>query len=269
MIGSVLDAALALQLPVFPCFPNKHPACPGGFKDAARDPDRIRALFRRHPGRLIGVPTGEVSGIDVLDIDSVKHPEAGDWVRRFEPIGTRVHQTHSGGRHALFPHEPGLRCQQAYPVEGIDIRADGGYIIWWPAEGFEVLAGPIIRWPQALLAAVRRAPPAALQALPPQSPGLMSPYAATAIAGACKAILGAPDGRQRATLNREGFAMGTLIGAAGAPEDFVRYALRQAGRQMQSYDAARPWLEHQIDRIVDDAVTDGMRHPRGVRGDPA
>jgi len=269
MIGSVLDAALALQLPVFPCFPNKHPACPGGFKDAARDPDRIRALFRRHPGRLIGVPTGEVSGIDVLDIDSVKHPEAGDWVRRFEPIGTRVHQTRSGGRHALFPHEPGLRCQQAYPVEGIDIRADGGYIIWWPAEGFEVWARPIIRWPQALLAAVRRAPPAALQALPPQSPGLMSPYAAAAIAGACRAILDAPDGRQRATLNREGFAMGTLIGAAGAPEDFVRYALQQAGRQMHSYDAARPWLEHQIDRIVDDAVTDGMQHPRGFRGDPA
>jgi hypothetical protein len=116
---------------------------------------------------------------------------------------------------------------------------------------------------------VRRALPAALQAPPPQSLGSMSPYATAAIAGACRAILDAPDGRQRATLNREGFAMGTLIGAAGAPEEFVRYVLRQVGRQMHNYDPARLWLEDQIDRIVDDAVTDGMRHPRGLRGDPA
>jgi hypothetical protein len=67
---------------------------------------------------------------------------------------------------------------------------------------------------------------------------------------------------------REAFAMGTLIGAGGAPEGFVRYVLRQAGRRMRSYDVARLWLEDQIDRIVDDAVTDGMRHPRGLRGDP-
>jgi hypothetical protein len=261
----VLDVALSLGLPVFPCFPNKQPACPGGFNDAASEPDCIRALFQRYQGRLIGVPTGEVSDIDVLDIDSVKHPAAGDWLHRFEPIGTRAHLTRSGGRHALFHHKPGLRCQQSYPVEGIDIRADGGYIIWWPAQGFKVCARPIIRWPMALLAAVRRAPPAALQAPPPQSAGLMSPYAAAAIAGACKAILDAPDGRQRTTLNREAFTIGTLIGAGGAPEGFARHVLRQSGRQMQSHDAASPWLEGQIDRIVEKAVTDGMRHPRRLR----
>jgi hypothetical protein len=268
VFGPILNAALSLELPVFPCFPNKQPACPGGFNDAARDPDTIRTLFWRYPGPLIGVPTGETSDVDVLDIDSTKHPEAGAWIRQFEPIDTRAHRTRSGGRHELFRHEPGLRCQQSYPVAGIDIRADGGYIIWWPTNGFEVRDRPIVRWPQPLLTAVRRASVTTLQAPPPQSPGL-SPYAATAIAGACKMILDAPDGGQRAALNRESFAMGTLVGAGGAPEGFVRYALRQVGRQMRGYDATRPWLEHQIDRIVEDAVTDGMRHPRGPRGDTA
>ena len=162
MRGGLMDArqegcvaALALAergLPVFPCTANKvPPKGSAGFLDATTDPARIRDLFRRHRG-LIGVATGERSGLDALDIDSVKHPEAGDWLRQWEPIDTRRHQSRSGGSHLLFRHEPGLSNQQSYPVAGVDIRADGGYIIWWPAAGFEIRDFPIIRWPETLLA---------------------------------------------------------------------------------------------------------------------
>src|SRR5262249_50119402 len=86
---SIVDRAVALGLPVFPvrlckdaclrCDVCKKPACLHGFKDATPDPDAIRQLRRMYPGELIGVPTGEISGFDVLDIDSVKHPEAANW----------------------------------------------------------------------------------------------------------------------------------------------------------------------------------------------
>jgi hypothetical protein len=64
---NALQIALGLGLPVFPCLPCKRPATPHGFKDATSDPDCI-CRFDWHD-RLIGVPTGQVSGLAVLDVD--------------------------------------------------------------------------------------------------------------------------------------------------------------------------------------------------------
>ena len=30
---------------------------------------------------------------------------------------------------------------------GIDVRADGGYFIWWPCEGTDVRDAPLAEWP--------------------------------------------------------------------------------------------------------------------------
>src|SRR5580700_1768530 len=93
----------ASGLPVFPCGNNKTPLKGSeGFKDATIDPHLITDLFTRSRATLIGVPTGEPSGVDALDIDSGKHPEAGHWLQQREPIETRTHRTRSGGLHLLF-----------------------------------------------------------------------------------------------------------------------------------------------------------------------
>ncbi len=55
---------------VFPCrVHDKRPTCPHGFRQASNDPAEIARLWRRYPGGLIGIATGQASGIDVLDID--------------------------------------------------------------------------------------------------------------------------------------------------------------------------------------------------------
>jgi len=79
-MDSTLAIALALAsaYPCFPCARDKRPSCPHGFKDATRDPAALQELFTRYPGPLIGVPTGAVSGIDVLDIDA-EHAPAREW----------------------------------------------------------------------------------------------------------------------------------------------------------------------------------------------
>jgi hypothetical protein len=251
----------ASGLPVFPCGTNKTPLKGSeGFKDATIDPHRITHLFTRSRATLIGVPTGEPSGVDALDIDSAEHPQAGHWLQQRELIETRTHRTRSGGLHLLFRHEAGLGCQQSYPVAGVDLRADGGYIIWWPAAGFEVRDWPVIRWPEQLLAAVRKPAPTPLSRTPVRAAG--DAYVAHAIAKACKAILEAPNGLQAITLNRESFSLGTLVGAGRAAEDLVRQALCETGRKMQIYDDRRPWRAHQIDRIVNAAVRAGIQRPR-------
>jgi hypothetical protein len=117
----------------FPCASSKRPTTPHGFLDASADPVVLRELWANYAGPLVGVRTGLSSGIDVLDLDR-KHPEALVWWfshRDRLPL-TRVHRTRSGGLHLIFRHVPDVRCSAGRIAPGIDVRGDGGYIIWWP-----------------------------------------------------------------------------------------------------------------------------------------
>ncbi len=149
------QTAAALNLPVFPCLADKRPACAHGFKDATTDKRKIRDIFLAHPNAaLIGVPTGAYSGIDILDLDSAKHPvEVRQWISGNRALipPTRAHRTQSGGVHYLFEHLDGLKTWGARPSVGIDGRADGGYAVWWPASGLAINDKPIMRWPTALV----------------------------------------------------------------------------------------------------------------------
>jgi hypothetical protein len=155
-VARAQNAALTLAsmgLPSFPCAWSKRPTCPHGFHDAANDLQGVRDLWVRCPGPLTGVRTGAASRFDVLDVDP-KHREAIDWFKehcaRFPK--TRIHSTRSGGIHMLFRHAAGLRCSGSRIARGVDVRADGGYIIWWPAVGLPLmLDAPLADWPQWLL----------------------------------------------------------------------------------------------------------------------
>jgi hypothetical protein len=151
---TTFDDALALAAKGYSVFPrrnDKTPATPHGFKDAASDPAAVRDLWRRYPGALIGIATGAVSDLAVLDIDA-KHGVADWWKAHKDrlPI-TRAIRTRSGGLHLWFRHVPGLRCSASAIAPGIDVRADGGYVISWQAAGFPVLRdSPLAPWPECL-----------------------------------------------------------------------------------------------------------------------
>src|SRR5262249_30736150 len=107
---SALDLA-AQGVPAFPCSDLKRPTCPGGFKSATKDAERLVTLWTAHPGTQVGVPTGEASGLLVLDVDA-KHAAARRWWAevRSELPPTRTHRTRSGGLHLVFRHVPGVKC---------------------------------------------------------------------------------------------------------------------------------------------------------------
>jgi hypothetical protein len=154
-IASAFGGALILASegrPCFPCAGSKRPTSPRGFLDASADPIALRELWSKCPGQLVGVRTGDASGIDVLDLDR-KHRQAGEWwmAHRDELPVTRVHRTRSGGLHLLFQHAPDMRCSASKIVPGIDVRGDGGYVIWWPIAGLSVLCdAPLAPWPEWL-----------------------------------------------------------------------------------------------------------------------
>ncbi len=158
---SVLQLAEELAasgVPVFFCNEKKRPTCPHGFLDATDDPAEVRALWNRHSGPLIGVPTGEASGFDVLDIDP-RHNGDRWWLGQHHRIpATRMHRTRSGGLHVLFLHHERVRNSEGKLAPGVDTRGEGGYIIWWPATGCAVAEAPIAPWPLWLLRRLLKQP---------------------------------------------------------------------------------------------------------------
>src|SRR5262245_20736881 len=91
-------------LHIFPCGLDKRPTIRDWYNCAVSDQASITALWLRRPGLLVGVPTGVVNGIDVIDIDP---RNGGDtWLREHEqrlPV-TRTHKTRSGGLHLIYRH---------------------------------------------------------------------------------------------------------------------------------------------------------------------
>jgi hypothetical protein len=218
------------SFPVYPVKANKVPACPHGYKDGTIDPEEALRLFDKYPAPLIGIATGDASGIDVLDLDITKHPEAADWYESNKhriPAGL-VHESRSGGLHIFFNHHPGLRCSTARPVLGIDVRADGGGIIWWPAAGCRVLAndGPS-DWPQWLLDVI--SPPPA-PPVPKYSSRIQldDAYVQGALNQAINNVMNAPPGARNSTLNSEMWSLLRFLGNGELTADAIAKALAVA-----------------------------------------
>jgi hypothetical protein len=145
---SVREVALALAdggTPVFPCVrEGKRPLTSNGFHDATCDSQQVCSWWTRWPDANIGIPTGDVSGIEVVDVD-VAGAASGfpmlDRARRAGLVGREIARvrTPSGGLHLYFPSVPSRsqNCWQAATAH-IDFRGNGGYVVAPPS----VLATP-------------------------------------------------------------------------------------------------------------------------------
>ena len=125
-------AAWGLQ--VFPLAPgSKEPfKRTHGLKDATSDPKQIAEWARLYPNANIGIRTGAVSGMDVIDVD----PKNGGFVtaqalrNRGMPLPVRsVAKTRSDGYHLYVKHNPLIRTGTNRLGPGIDFRGEGGYVV--------------------------------------------------------------------------------------------------------------------------------------------
>lgn len=122
---------------VFPLIPGKKkPATVNGFHEATRDAAEITEVWGAHPDCGIGIATGKVSGgLVVLDFDV--HPEKGEdgletlheWEREHGDLPETVTVvTGSGGYHMYYYTDEPHKCA-ANGELGVDIRANGGYVV--------------------------------------------------------------------------------------------------------------------------------------------
>lgn len=142
-------------LHIFPCRADKTPACEHGFEDATADQAGIDRLWSgvwpRNRPALVGVPTGVISGIAVIDIDPRRGGDKWFFENRDRLPKTRTHETAGGGQHLIYRHLLGMRCSKDRIAPGVEVKADGGYVIWWPSHGCRILCErPVAEFPRWL-----------------------------------------------------------------------------------------------------------------------
>ncbi len=98
--------------------------------------DDVHAWFARWPSANVGIVTGDVSGLVVLDVD-VRHggdETLVDLEREHGALPPTVEAVSGGGgRHLYFAHPGGHVPNKAALATGIDLRGDGGLIIAPPS----------------------------------------------------------------------------------------------------------------------------------------
>ena len=137
---SIMHAA-ALQLAqkglaIFPCQPRgKQPACDTGLHAATTDIERIDRWWHAVPNLNIGIATGAVSGIFVLDIDG--EDGEGSLLKLESEHGAlppTIEVVTGKGRHCYFRTGKRKISNSAGQLGiGLDIRGDGGYVIAPPS----------------------------------------------------------------------------------------------------------------------------------------
>lgn len=93
----------------------------------------IKDWWKKHPDANIGIVTGKVSGLAVVDIDTEEGLEA---IKELIPdsIEFPIVKTPGGGQHWYFACEDGNLSNNARTVKGCDLRANGGYVVAPPSK---------------------------------------------------------------------------------------------------------------------------------------
>lgn len=216
--------------------PGKHPLVRHGVKEATSEARVIKEWWSRCRSANIGVATGRVSHIVVVDVDLPRAlPSLEALVHKLPRTLTAL--TGGGGLHLLLVHpaDRGLHnCASRLPgiareLPGIDLRAVGGYIVTPPSVH---VSGARYEWldenaPIAPAPAWLREPQRRVTHPIERRTcvGDGSAYGLAALRDELDRLRAAPVGTRNHTLNRAAFCLGQLVARGELAEDVVRSAL--------------------------------------------
>jgi hypothetical protein len=117
---------------------GKHPRTKNGCLNASKDASQINAWWAQWPEANIGIATGQISGIVVLDIDVAKGARNADLI--FGKVDQTVFTTPKvktgGGLHFYYKYPAGHDIRNSASKLGkfIDVRGEGGYVVAPPSK---------------------------------------------------------------------------------------------------------------------------------------
>jgi putative DNA primase/helicase len=193
--------------------------------------------LRQHDGNL-GLRTGEVSGIVVIDFDDMKCLE--DYAERLPETVEAI--SGGGGRHFYYRYaKPAKGKAKGKAIDGADVKADGGCIVfpgsrhlktgnlyeWAPGHSpTEIELAELPEWIGELITPVEKPKPASV---PRSTNGsVTSKYCETALAGECEKVRSAVRLTRNNTLNNAAYSIGGLLHTGELSRDHVETELLAA-----------------------------------------
>lgn len=132
----LVDEALhysQIGLSVIPVKPDKKPYIKWeDFQKRKSTPEEIRRWWKKWPPAMIGIVTGPISEIDVVDTDN---QEADEELQSYlsDSFVCPTQRTPSGGKHYLFAHAEGICNSNDRSHFNFHVRGEGGYFIAAPS----------------------------------------------------------------------------------------------------------------------------------------
>jgi hypothetical protein len=209
-----------------------------GFKDATDDPAIIADWAQRFPDANIAVATGKMSGITVIDVD-----KRNDGFATLSKLARErlmfpacpEEETGNGGRHLIYAHHPAIGSSKDRLGRGIDVKADGGYIVVapsWIAKSDRGPGGPY-KWLQKPTGQLPPLPHWFIERMRPKPrpvyrPRMTLEVADRALEGMCAKLANEHQGNRNHLLNWAAYHAADLVQQGKLGHDTVVDRLRAA-----------------------------------------
>lgn len=221
-----------MNFKIFPAA-NKIPLIRGWQTEASSDPEVHRAWENLYRGKMThwGMPTGLINGLLVLDVD-VKGG-GFETLKTLNPGPTLSQRTISNGLHLLYryPQDGKRYGNRTKFMPGLDIRGEGGYIIYYGTDSKELADSPLWLNEQALKTIIETTPGATVKVAPEIAEGI--------ILRSLESIREASPGESNNVLNTEAFRIGQLVISGAVTREYAEAALMRAAveRGKPQYEA--------------------------------
>jgi putative DNA primase/helicase len=283
---SLLDHALAYAARgwhVFPLIPRtKLPTKKGGFHNATTNPETIRRWFGGSYPHNIGVRTGMVSRIIVLDADGEDGANNLQKLQREHgPLPATLMSQTGRGLHYWFAINRAIANSASKIAPHIDVRGDGGYAVAPPSThetGVQyrwlnnLPPAPVSDWLAKLASPPKLAPSFSAPIISPTAPSALrcsttlessARYGYAALDRELYHLAHAPEGTRNHHLNRSAYCLGQLIAGQELHAHDVRDGLLGATRTngLLSDDGLQL-----VSATIESGLNAGLRFPRDRYG---